>query len=207
MDMHLTESQINDLVDETLSDDERARALQHVAACAECRAEVDGLRAMVHRVAQLPASIQPERDLRPQVWARADRKTLWTWRYPLAAAAIALIAISSVVTLLLTRGDEGPVIREAATQTQTVDLVSLEREYSTEVEDLQRMLRVNRESLSPETVRILEENLRIIDSAIQEARTALERDPGSNMLGELLRSAYQRKLELLKQAARSSVST
>ena len=209
MDMHLTEAQINDFADEALSPDELSRALQHISVCSECRAEVDVLRTMLHRVAQLPASIEPERDLRNDIWAKAHQKTLWNWRYPLSAAAILLIAISSAITLLVTRGDdEGPVIRSVETGGgATIDLVDLEREYSSEVEQLQRMLRQNRESLSPETVRILEENLRIIDSAIQEARTALANDPRSEMLGELLKSAYQRKLELLKQAARSSAAT
>jgi hypothetical protein len=101
-----------------------------------------------------------------------------------------------------------PTIRTVETATTPrVDLVSLEREYSQEVDEVQRALRQNRESLSPETVQILEENLRIIDSAIQEARTALASDPQSGMLGELLRSAYRRKVELLKQAARSTAAT
>jgi len=206
--MHLTEAQINDLVDENLATRELTPALQHLASCAQCRAEVDELRTMLHRIAQLPKSIAPTRDLRSDMWAQADRKTLWTWRYPLAAAAVVLIALSSTITVLVLRPDQGPTITVTESQpVPSVDLVRLEREYSQEVEDLQRALRQNREALSPETVRILEENLRIIDAAIQEARTALANDPQSGMLGELLRSAYQKKVELLKQAARSSAQT
>jgi hypothetical protein len=206
--MHLTEAQINDLVDETLSDDEQSRVLTHISACAECRAEVDALRHVLHRVGQLPTSIQPQRDLRPATWAKSERKTLWSFRYPLAAAAVLLIALSSAITYFVTRDDEsGPVVRMTQTQnTNTVDLVSLERQYSNEVEELQRALRQNREALSPETIRILEENLRIIDSAINEARAALTNDPASHTLGEMLKSAYQRKLDLLKQAARSTAA-
>jgi hypothetical protein len=206
--MHLTDTQINDLVDETLPTHELTSALQHLNHCAQCRAEVEDLRTMLHRIAQLPTAITPSRDLRGDMWAKVDRKTLWSFRYPLAAAAVLLIALSSAITVLVLRPASGPEIRVTETQaTPSVDLVSLEREYSQEVEELQRVLRQNRESLSPETVRILEDNLRIIDTAIQEARTALESDPQSGMLGELLRSAYQRKVELLKQAARSSATT
>ena len=206
--MHLTESQINDLVDESLGQEELARALLHVADCAACRGEVEALRIMLHRIAQLPASIAPERDLRHDVWAQADRKTLWSWRYPLAAAAVLLIAISSAITIFVTRAeDNAPVLKTAQQPAQPIDLVSLERQYSTEVEELQNLLRQNRDALAPETVRILEENLRIIDEAIAEARAAIDRDPQSRMLGELLRSAYQRKVDLLKQAARSSAAT
>ena len=206
--MHLTESQINDLVDESLGQEELARALLHVAECAACRGEVEALRTVLHRIAQLPSSIAPERDLRPDVWAQADRKTLWSWRYPLAAAAVLLIAISSAITIFVTRADDNaPVLKAAQQPAQPIDLVSLERQYSTEVEELQHLLGQNREALAPETVRILEENLRIIDGAIAEARAAIDRDPQSRMLGELLRSAYQRKVDLLKQAARSSAAT
>jgi hypothetical protein len=205
--MHLTETQINDFVDDTLDAGERDVVSEHVRACAECRAEVEALQTMLQKVGGLPLSIAPARDLRPQVWAQADRKTLWHWRYPLAAAAIALIAISSIMTLLISRDQNEELPTAAAPAPNSVDLVSLERQYSTELEELQRALRNNRDELAPETVQILEENLGIIDKAIQEARDALTRDPNSSTLGELLRSAYQRKLDLLKQAARTSAVT
>ena len=206
--MHLTETQINDFVDGTLDSRELASVREHVDACAECRAEIDALTTMLGRMQTLPASIAPERDLRPQIWQQVDRRTLWHWRYPLAAAAVALIAITSVLTLELSRNrDDADLPTAQATAPTYVDLVSLEREYRSEVEELERLLEDNRSQLAPETVQILEDNLRIIDAAIQEARSAIARDPNSSTLGELLRSAYQRKVELLKQAARTSAAT
>ena len=205
--MHLSEARINDYIDDALGSDERAVVLQHLETCALCRSEVEAVRAVVEQVGGLPASIQPERDLRSAIWSEVDRPTLWRWRYPLAAAAILLIAISSVVTVLLTRDRNAPVVRATEPAPVSVDLVGLERRYSSEVTALQQTLRENRDRLAPETVRILEENLRIIDDAIQEARSALASDPQSGTLAELLRSAYQRKLDLLKQVARSTAST
>jgi hypothetical protein len=204
--MHLNEAQINDYVDNALSESEAATMRAHLQSCAECQSGIESLRATLGRLGGLPKSIQPDRDLRSDIWAQADRRTLWHWRYPLAAAAVLLIAISSVVTVLLTRNSGQPVVRVTESSSH-VDLVRLEDQYSSELESLQRTLRQQRAQLSPETVRILEENLEIIDKAIGEARTALINDPQSNMLGELLRSAYQRKLDLLKQAARSSAAT
>lgn len=205
--MHLTETQINDFVDGVLSPAEAGSVAQHVAQCAACRGEVDALRAIVQRVALLPKEITPARDLRADLWACTERKTLWAWRYPLAAAAVLLIVASSTLTMFMMRPQDGPVVKAEASAGPRVDLVNLERQYGDEVKELQRTLRQNRTSLSPETVQIMEENLQIIDRAIGEARTALQNDPNSAMLGELLRSAYQRKLELLKQAARSSAAT
>ena len=209
MSTHLNDTQVNDLVDETLDGAELQWALQHVAGCAACRGEVDALRAVLHRVAQLPRSIQPERDLRPRRAAQAQPHTLWRWRYPLAAAAVLLIAISSIITVLVVREDApNPAIRTVQTDpAPAVDLVNLERRYSDELRDLERVLADNRAELSPETVQIMESSLQIIDDAIEDARRALQNDPNSAMLGELLRSAYQRKLDLLRQAARSSAAT
>jgi molecular chaperone DnaK (HSP70) len=83
------------------------------------------------------------------------------------------------------------------------DAGKLEREYSEAVHELEMILRKSRGALAPETERIMEENLTIIDRAINEAQAALASDPNSEMLVDLLRSAYERKLELLRQAARS----
>lgn len=200
--MHLTETQINDYLDDVLGPDESV--VEHLETCDACRREAEALRTVVQRVGELPAAMQPERDLRGGIWQQIDRPSLWQWRYPLAAAAILLIAISSVLTVLLTREQNVPVVRDSTPSPISIDLVGLESRYGSEVAALQATLRENRAQLAPETVRILEENLRIIDGAILEARTALANDPQSAMLTELLRSAYQRKLDLLKQAARSS---
>lgn len=205
--MHLSEEQLNDLADGTLTGAALAEAQAHTRTCAECRVQVEAIRAMLQRVSALPRQIQPERDLRADIWAQADRKTLWSWRYQLAAAAVILIAVTAVITASLTRNRELPVNMVEHTTRSPIDFVSLEPQYRAQAAELQDALREQRDQLSPETVRILEENLRIIDTAIQEARAALARDPQSAALGEMWRSAYQRKLDLLKQAARSTAET
>jgi hypothetical protein len=164
-------------------------------------------------LAALPREIRPARDLRDDIWnqIQAPRvRTLWSARYPLAAAAILLIAISSLVTLAVMKDQQRTGF--AARHRDDVTLVTdnrnaLERQYSEEVQELEMVLRKSRGALSPETVRILEENLAIIDRAIREAQSALASDPNSDMLVDMLRSAYQRKLELLRQAAESSPVT
>ena len=51
------------------------------------------------------------------------------------------------------------------------------------------------------TVRVLEENLAIIDRAIADARTALEQDPASRYLNGHLGRTLRRKVDLLQRAA------
>ncbi len=58
-----------------------------------------------------------------------------------------------------------------------------------------------RDQLDPETVRVIEENLRLIDRAIAQAQQALAQDPASTYLNEHLIATMQQKLEFLRRAA------
>jgi len=48
-------------------------------------------------------------------------------------------------------------------------------------------------------VRVVRQNLAVINQAIAEARTALERDPGSTYLNLHLANTMRRKVELLRR--------
>jgi hypothetical protein len=72
--------------------------------------------------------------------------------------------------------------------------------YTLFVEDLQARLDAGRGLLDEETVRVLEQSLSKIDTAIGQARTALENDPNNTYLNQHLASARARKLRLLEDA-------
>jgi hypothetical protein len=84
-------------------------------------------------------------------------------------------------------------VRNATTPTMT----SL---YDREIESLRNMLSSRRDELDTTTVRVLEENLTIIDRAIEQSRQALARDPNSTFLTDHLNDALGRKVELLRTA-------
>ena len=65
---------------------------------------------------------------------------------------------------------------------------------------LAMVLERGREVLDPGTVRVLEENIRVMGGAIREAREALVQDPGSKVLRRLLSENLRTKLELLRHA-------
>jgi hypothetical protein len=210
--MHPDETRLNDYLDNVLDEREQQSIAAHAQSCARCAGEIAALRTLRARLAALPTDIKPERDLRAEIWQKIEAPTpLWSMRYRLAAAAVLLIAVTSVVTMMLMRNggrsDFAQQHRNDAVHLVGNDPRTIERQYSDEVKDLESVLRNSRGALSPETVRILEENLHIIDNAIREAQTALASDPNSAMLVDLLRSAYERKLELLQQAAKSSPAT
>ena len=80
-------------------------------------------------------------------------------------------------------------------------LAATESSYRRTADELQLALETARSSLAPATVATVERSLRVIDSAIVEARTALALDPNNQVLADILASNYERKLDLLRRAA------
>jgi hypothetical protein len=73
--------------------------------------------------------------------------------------------------------------------------------YDQAVADLQRALDSGRSRLDPNTVKIVEKNLQVIDAAIAQAQRALETDPSNTYLNSHLADARRRKLALLKSVS------
>lgn len=125
----------------------------------------------------------------------------------LLAAAIALIVLSAGTAWIALGAGGGaeaaPLpVAQAAPATEPVGPPVFTASYQAAVTELERELDLRRSDLDPETVRVVERNLAIIDAAIAEARQALENDPGSGFLHSHLAGAMQQKVELLRQATR-----
>jgi hypothetical protein len=60
-------------------------------------------------------------------------------------------------------------------------------------------LEARKGSLSPQTLAVVEENLKIIDRAVGEMQAALARDPGNRELPALLVTAYRQEIDLLRR--------
>ena len=73
--------------------------------------------------------------------------------------------------------------------------------YDDAIADLQQSLEAGRAKLDPETVRVLEANLAVIDRAIEQSRRALADDPMNVYLNSHLAAAKKRKLALLRRAS------
>jgi hypothetical protein len=76
-----------------------------------------------------------------------------------------------------------------------------ESEYSRDVAQLRAIVRQRRAELDSTTITVLEKNLEIIDRAIAESRTALQRDPASEFLADQLARAMTKKVAILRTAA------
>ena len=131
----------------------------------------------------------------------------WSFTLPqLAAAAVLLVMLSSVTmwTVLSRQPAAGPplpgpsAVSPAAAIVQPAGFESAR--YDAAIADLERALREHRGELDPATVRVIEQNLLVIDQATAQARKALAADPANRYLNGHLAAQLMRKLTLLRQA-------
>jgi hypothetical protein len=73
--------------------------------------------------------------------------------------------------------------------------------YANEISKLRSVFDQQSDVLDPRTRAVLSSSLRTIDSAIAEARAALDRDPASQFLTHQLNKSLEQKLGLLRKAA------
>jgi hypothetical protein len=133
---------------------------------------------------------------------RSRRISLPAWQ--LLAASIALIVISGGSVWAILAGRPASIDFFEAGGGSLAQMVGWEEaygEYDQAVSDLESVLEKGREVLDPETVRVLEENLRSIDRAIQEAENALMNDPASPLLQRYVADNLRKKVDLLRRAA------
>jgi hypothetical protein len=158
----------------------------------------------------------PGRDLWSSIQSRIQdqpaKKTRGvTFTVPqLALAASLLIAVASGLTWLAAHPPAAAPAHEQVIQAygvpeddtggQIVQANFADAQYNAAVSDLEQILRDERDRLDPRTVLIIERNLKAIDDAINEARTALDNDPANPYLNSHLADARRRKLDLLRHA-------
>jgi anti-sigma factor RsiW len=219
---------LSDYLDDELAPEERAALAAHLEGCAECSATLADLRRVVARARALE-SAGPAADLWPGIARRIgaapspvramprERFRRLTFSLPqLLAAGIALMVLSGGSVWLLRPGHTAaggapiaagpasapaPAPASAGAGTQ----VSWQRRaapgYDAAVAELQQVLDQGRGRLDTATVRVLEQNLKVIDQAIEQARRAVAADSANAYLNSHLAETMRWKLDLLRQAA------
>jgi anti-sigma factor RsiW len=206
---------LDDYADGELSEARFQEVELHLAGCAACRDEERQLRAVLAHAAALPREASPARDLWPEIAARITRRPrlLLLPRMPalarLGIAAAILIAVVSGAILARRQAGPAPSTASVPVTAQPVSLggepahlLEAEREYDRATSELLAALNARRETLSPATVAMVEQNLRTIDQALAQIRAALREDPASPELNHLLTSTHQKKLDVLQQVMR-----
>lgn len=219
---------LSDYLDHDLPRSEYEALELHLESCAECRDVLAGLAAVKSHAASLVDPLAPD-DLWAGIASRIGtagsaseaprpvvielpRRSRSRWGVPQwlpIAAAFAVVALGAVWFAqgrLASRSAPGGVAQLRAvpsqpelqaTQAAGFDADRIEGE----IQDLRSALERGRGKLAPETVQVLEENLRIIDRALSDARTALQQDPANRELREYFAGSVQRKLDMVKRSA------
>ena len=218
-----------DWLEGTLDSATRRAVDAHIAGCTHCAGVVARLDEIPPRAAALPL-LEPSHDLwagiAPQleapVIALADRRPeshtvgLHRRSWPARYAATAALMVATAGTTWYVAMSLLPV---GMAQTQVVDqaavahgvgalrsvnadaaLADVDGTYDREVAELQSIVRQRRSDLDPATLRMLQKNLAVINTAIAQSRAALRKDPNS-FLAERLNSARDKKLRLLRTVA------
>lgn len=85
-----------------------------------------------------------------------------------------------------------------------VEFEAAETEYEEAAAHLLELVEARGDELSPETRAIIEDNLRIIDEAIDQVREALDAEPDDTRNGHILNALYRQKVEFLWRVSRLS---
>ena len=212
---------LSEYLDDELPPGERMALEGHLAQCDECSAALADLRRVVARARALE-STGPATDLWPGIATRigaapaagpavrAIGMRRFAFSLPqLLAAGIALMVLSGGSVWLLHPGSAATPVASVSPQPPADSglgtPVSWQRRaaprYDAAVADLERVLAEGRGRLDTTTVRVLEQNLRVIDQAIEQARRAVAADSANAYLNSHLAETMRQKLDLLRQAA------
>lgn len=206
---------LSEYVDGDLDGDTRRALEAHLVSCATCQATRDELVRVVTR-ARATTYREPRHDLWPKLEAALTQRTrrprvlsFTVGRLALAAGIIAVIAGGLAWTIATRQSvsrpagiaTTAPATRPAGAPSAALGPAALAvASYREAASDLERALAAGRGTLRPETMQVIEANLRAIDVAIAQADSALRQDPGSEYLNQYLVATMQRKLKLLRHA-------
>lgn len=208
---------LSEYIDGELAAPERQALEEHLRECDACTRVLAELEQVVATAASAPG-LPPARDL----WAgiaeriaappvveleahrRHGRRVSFTLPQ-LAAAAILVMMLGAGGLYLVMPGTRVPA--DPVAQQQPGSAAGAGRLVSTSydaqesaIEELELALAQNRARLDTATVRVLEQSIATIDGAIDEARAALEQDPGNPFLYRHLDGAMKKKIDILRRA-------
>jgi len=195
---------IRDRLDEFIAgtlDPASAEAVRaHIGSCAECAADVEAAQFLAPRTASLPREKPANRDLWVGIEARLGGTGHGVRRAGriLALAAALLLAVGAGWWLRGIASSLPPSPPEAsATSLPYESEVASLRAAMSELE--QALIEGGR--LSPAVFDGFRRDLQTLEAAITEASAALRADPTNDVVRELYRAAFRRKLEALRRVA------
>lgn len=208
---------LSEYLDQELTPAERKELESHLKACTACRETLEELRAVVATAGRLEDR-EPDVDLWPgvkqaigstkvvELESRRRPARRFTFSLPqLVAAAAALVLVSGGAAWFLSQpaASQGNVATIQVPTGVEAQPISFDRKGRADsaITELERILQEESGRLDTATVRILTQNLALIDRAIGQARKALDSDPNNPYLNEHLARTMRKKIEVLRRAA------
>ncbi len=157
-------------------------------------------------LSSLSREVEPGRDLWAGIESKLEprpgrRTAAWAWR---AAAALVLVAASSLITASLMRREDapsarvsGPAAAAAVVPAALGQANGLDAGYLTARHQLATDLEQRLATMPPSARQKLEDDLAEMQRAAERINAALARQPGDPLLEELLLSTYQGELGVL----------
>lgn len=203
---------LEELLDGVLDEASGAEAQAHLEECGVCAEAYRSLIDLRDGVEDLPRSIEPPRDLWPEVEAKIAAAKVARGRFgrrTLMAAAAAVVLVTSVVTAYLVGRQQAvstvvvaPDPPRAASEVLAASFAEIGvHDYEATRRQLMNVLDGRRNELSPATMEVVSANLRLIDEAMSEIADALGKDPGNELLTRRLVAIYRQQVNLLERAA------
>ena len=204
---------IDDYLDDRLDPAAATSVAEHIADCAACDEEARELRELRARVERLPRSVDPPRDLWPEIAGRIESEKVvrgsFGRRALMAVAAVALLVFSVTAAYRVGRNQAVPIAQTPSpvvVDDSRLLLASFAElgvdDFEVTRDELLNALEARRHELSPETQEILTENMRVIDEAMDRIATALGENPENEFLLKQLAGAYRQQIGLLQRAVR-----
>jgi anti-sigma factor RsiW len=208
-------NRLSEYIDGELDAAEREALETHLATCGQCYATLADLREVVAHAKSL-VDREPANDLWAGIRAgmtqsrdagavavRPLRRRLSFSVPQLLAASIALVIASGGGAWMALRPQRTTAAPDATVssiqRTRVTPVATWTGPTDAAIAELQATLAQNEQRMDTSTVRIVRQNLAIIDRAIADAWVALQKDPGNSYLNLHLADTMRRKVELLRR--------
>jgi hypothetical protein len=210
--------QLDDFMDGELTTALEEEVRSHLASCRSCREELTTMEDLLHQLAALPVEEEPARDLwsgvGPHLGEQERGRKPSSFYLPMLAAAAVLLLAFLIVPSLLGPGDGIPgdfdrqvpgrstaatVAETSASLAGSLDYKDLDARFAMVRHQLLIELEEGGHQLAPETVKLIQNNLTVMEDAAEEIRNALEKDPGNTGLRKMLLASYRQQVYWLNQ--------
>jgi len=158
------------------------------------------------QLAALPRTVEPPRDLWPAIAAATGPQPRARWPLSLAAS-VAVAALSAVLTWSLMRDRTvAPAAPVAAPRpVTTVSFAAPDQvQYLKARASIEQLFRERLQLLRPNSRAKIQANLQLIQTATADIRRALEADPASPLLLQLLENTEQQEFDLYRSVTRNT---